>query len=274
MPNLQDFLFLFGAGAVLLVLERLLPLHPGQKSLRPGWKVDILHVFLSGTLIRLGTTLTVLAASVFAISVVPASIRDAVRAQPDWLEFLELLVLSDLCFYAAHRMCHAVPLLWRFHAVHHSSEHLDWLATYRVHPVDQIFNATIIALPAIVLGFSPIPLLIYALIYRVHAPLLHSNLRFDIGPLGVLVTSPRFHHWHHADQVEAYDRNFAGQLSIIDRLFGTHHAPGERSLPTDYGVGGAVPETYVGQLVQPFRGAKAEPRSIETPAIVHSPPAS
>jgi sterol desaturase/sphingolipid hydroxylase (fatty acid hydroxylase superfamily) len=252
MPNALDFLFLFGAGAVLLVLERLLPLHPGQKSLRPGWKVDILHVFLSGTLIRLGTTLMMLAASVFAVSVVPEHIRDAIRAQPDWLEFLELLILSDLCFYAAHRLCHAVPILWRFHAVHHSSEHLDWLATYRVHPVDQILNSTMIALPAIILGFSPIPLLIYALAYRIHSPLLHSNARLDIGPLGLLLTSPRFHHWHHADQVEAYDRNFAGQLSIIDRLFGTHHAPGERSLPIRYGVGGTIPETYVGQLLQPF----------------------
>lgn len=252
MLNLSDILFLLGAGGVLLMLERLLPLHPGQKSLRPGWKVDLMHAFLTGTLIRLGTTLAVLAASVFAVSIVPETIRQAVRAQPYWLQFLELLILSDLCFYTAHRLCHAIPLLWRFHAVHHSSEHLDWLATYRVHPVDQILNSTMIALPAIVLGFSPIPLLIYALIYRIHSPLLHSNIRFDLGPLGLLLTSPRFHHWHHADQVEAHDRNFGGQLSIFDRLFGTHHAPGERSLPTRYGVGGAVPETYVGQLLQPF----------------------
>ncbi len=260
MPSLQDFLFLFGAGAVLLVLERLLPLHPGQKSLRPGWKVDLLHVFLSGTLIRVGATLAVLAASVFAVSIVPEAVRDAVRAQPDWLEFLELLILSDLCFYAAHRLCHAVPFLWRFHAVHHSSEHLDWLATYRVHPVDQILNSTLIALPVVVLGFSPVPLLIYALAYRVHSLLLHSNVRLDIGPLGLLLTSTRFHHWHHADQVEAHDRNFAGQLSIIDRLFGTHHAPGERSLPTRYGVGGAAPATYVGQLLEPFGVTLTEAR--------------
>lgn len=252
MPLITDFLFLFAAGGILLILERLLPLHPGQNSLRPGWKIDLMHVFLSGTLIRLGTTTAVLVASVFAISVVPEPVRQAVRAQPDWLEFLELLVLSDLCFYAAHRLCHAVPMLWRFHAVHHSSENLDWLATYRVHPVDQILNSTMIALPAIVLGFSPLPLLIYAIIYRIHSSLLHSNVRMDLGPLGVLLTSPRFHHWHHADQTEAYDRNFAGQLSFIDRLFGTHYAPGERSLPTRYGVGGAVPQNYIGQLLQPF----------------------
>ncbi len=252
MLSLEDFLFLFGAGGILLVLERLLPLHHGQKSLRPGWKVDIMHVFISGAVIRLGTTMAVLVASALAVSVVPDPIRQAVRAQPDWLEFVELLILSDLCFYAAHRLSHAVPLLWRFHAVHHSSEQLDWLATYRVHPVDQIVNSTVIILPAIVLGFSPVPLLVYALIYRIHSPLLHSNIRFDIGPFANVLTSPRFHHWHHADHAEAHDRNFAGQLSFLDRLFGTHYAPPERSLPTRYGIGGAVPATYVGQMLQPF----------------------
>ncbi|HEY0103187.1 MAG TPA: sterol desaturase family protein [Brevundimonas sp.] len=299
MQTMIGFLFVFATGGVLLILERLLPLHPGQNTLRPGWKIDLMHVFLSGTLIRLGTTVAVLAASVFAISAVPEPLRQAVRAQPDWLEFLELLVLSDLCLYAAHRLCHAVPLLWRFHAVHHSSENLDWLAAYRVHPVDQILNSTMMALPAIVLGFSPLPLLIYAIVYRIHAPLLHSNVRLDLGPLGVLLTSPRFHHWHHADQAEAYDRNFAGQLSFIDRLFGTHYAPGEGSLPARYGVGGAVPENYVGQLLQPFgvtlspnavspagQGVVAEPASFacqpvkpglhpNTPAeALHNPPAT
>lgn len=268
MPGLEDFLYFFGGGIVLLMLERLHPMHPEQRSTRPGWKVDLLHAFLTGNIIRLGTTVSVIAASVFAMSVVPEPIREVVRAQPDWLEFLELLILSDLCFYLAHRMCHAVPFLWRFHAVHHSSEHLDWLATYRVHPVDQVLNSTLIALPAIVLGFSPIPVIAYAIIYRLHAPLLHSNVNFDLGPFGWILTSPRFHHWHHADQVEAYDRNFGGQLSIFDRLFGTHNAAGESTLPERYGIGGVIPETYASHLLHPFRKMPGANESAEesTPA--------
>jgi len=248
-----DFLFFAGAGVVLLALERLLPMHTEQKTLRSGWKIDLVHVFLTGTLIRIGATFTILAASMFAISLAPDSIRQAVRDQPDWLEFVELLLLSDLFIYLIHRTCHAVPFLWRFHAVHHSSEQLDWLATYRVHPFDQILNSTVIALPALVLGFSPIPLFIYAVIYRVHAPLLHSNTRFSFGPLGLLFTSPRFHHWHHADEIEAHDHNFGGQLTIFDRLFGTYYQRTESSLPTRYGVGGAIPLTYGGHMLQPFR---------------------
>lgn len=285
MLTLQDVIFLIVSGGVLILLERLLPLHPGQRLRRPGWQVDVLHLFLTGTLIRLGTTLAVLVASVCAFSVVPETIRDAVRAQPDWVEFVQLLLLSDLCFYVAHRTCHAVPFLWRFHAVHHSSERLDWLATYRVHPVDQILNSTVIALPAIVLGFSPLPLLIYAMVYRLHSPLLHSNIGLDFGWLGRIFTSPRFHHWHHADQVEAYDRNFGGQLTIFDRLFGTHHEAGERTLPTRYGIGGAIPETYASHLLQPFHltartddlprgGPVMEPRADQPLASPYAEPAT
>lgn len=260
MLSLNDLLFLLVAGSILIVLERLFPLHPGQKLLRQGWKIDLMHVFLTGIVIRLGMISVVVVASVMAVSVVPDAVRDTVRAQPDWLEFVELLVLSDLCFYIAHRISHAVPLLWRFHAVHHSSEQLDWLATYRVHPVDQILNSTMIALPALVLGFSPLPLLVYAVIYRIHSPLLHSNVRVDLGPLDSLVTTPRFHHWHHADQADAHDHNFGGQLTIFDRLFGTHYVAGKRSLPERYGIDGAIPQRYPSHLLQPFglsRGSAA-----------------
>lgn len=252
MLSLNDLLFLLGAGSALIVLERLFPLHSGQKVFRQGWKIDLMHVFLTGMLIRLGMVSAVLVASVMAVSVVPETVREAVRAQPDWLEFLELLILSDLCFYIAHRISHAVPVLWRFHAVHHSSEQLDWLATYRVHPVDQILNSTVIALPALVLGFSPLPLLIYALIYRIHSPLLHSNVRVDLGPLGWLLTTPRFHHWHHADQVDAHDHNFGGQLAVFDRLFGTCYVAGTHSLPERYGLDGEIPQRYPSHLLQPF----------------------
>lgn len=268
MLSLDDLLFLFAAGSALIVLERLLPLHPGQKILRQGWKIDLMHVFLTGMVIRLGIMSAVIVASVLAVSVVPEPVREAVRAQPDWLEFIELLILSDLCFYIAHRLSHAVPVLWRFHAVHHSSEQLDWLATYRVHPIDQTFNSTMIALPALVLGFSPLPLLIYALAYRIHSPLLHSNVRVDLGWLGRLITTPRFHHWHHADQIDAHDHNFGGQLTLFDRLFGTDYAAGRHTLPDRYGIDGAIPQSYASHLLQPF-GLAGERQTIAPSLPAH-----
>jgi sterol desaturase/sphingolipid hydroxylase (fatty acid hydroxylase superfamily) len=247
IPEVQ----LLGAAALIFIpLEWLLPLHRDKKILRPGLGTDALHVIVSGALIHAGTAATGLTLSYACALTVPDRVQNAIHSQPSWLQFVLLLLLADLCFYLAHRLVHAVPWLWRFHAVHHSSEQMDWLATFRVHPVDQTLNSTIIALPIVALGFSPAPLLAYALLYRVHALLLHSNVHVDLGPLGRVFASPRYHHWHHADEPQAYDRNFGGQLVIWDLLFDTLYESDE--LPARYGVGGAVPSGYLQQLLTPL----------------------
>jgi sterol desaturase/sphingolipid hydroxylase (fatty acid hydroxylase superfamily) len=235
---------------LFIPLERFLPLHKDNRILRPGFGVDLLHVVASGACIRLGLYATALVLVAGFAAVVPDGVQDTVRRQPGWLQFVELLVLADLCFYLAHRLVHAVPHLWRFHAVHHSSPQMDWLATFRVHPVDQILNSTIIAVPSVALGFAPSTVFAYALVYRVHALLLHSNVRVGFGPLERVFASPIYHHWHHADEPQAYDRNFGGQLVIWDRLFGTFYESAEP--PARYGTGSAVPGDYVGQLVTPL----------------------
>jgi sterol desaturase/sphingolipid hydroxylase (fatty acid hydroxylase superfamily) len=156
-------------------------------------------------------------------------------------------------FYVVHRIYHAIPTLWRFHAIHHSSADLDWLATYRVHPVDQIINATAIALPALLFGFSPLAFAIYAAFYQWHSILLHANIRASFGPLAAVITTPRFHRWHHANELEAYDRNFGGQLVIWDRLFGTRYEPARE--PVAFGLDQPPAETFFAHIVSPFRSS-------------------
>jgi len=242
---------LLGAAALILIpLELLIPLHPSKATLRPGLGVDVLHVVVSGFLIRIGLAVTTLGLGYAFSTVVPDTWGEAIRRQAGFVQFVQLFVLADLCFYLAHRLVHAVPWLWRFHAVHHSSEQLDWLSTFRVHPVDQILNGTIIAWPAVALGFSPVAVGAYAVVYRLHALLLHSNVGLPFGVLGRAFASPHYHHWHHADEPGVPNCNFGGQLVIWDRLCGTLHDP--TTLPRRYGVGGTVPNHYARQLVAPF----------------------
>lgn len=245
-----DLLILLAIAVAVAPLERLWPTHTRPFSW-PRWQTDLMHLFLSGTLIR-WSGLAIVAGLTFAAGVlVPQPLGAAIRAQPAWLQFIEVFVIADLGFYAGHRLFHAVPWLWRFHEVHHSSEKLDWLATYRVHPVDQVINGAIIIGPAVLLGFAPGPMLAYSLLYRFHAVFLHANVRFDFGPLRWVVASPLFHHWHHADEPAAYDRNFGGQLVVFDWLFGTLNMPG-REPPERYGLTPPIPDTYLGQLAHPF----------------------
>ncbi|MBR1251472.1 sterol desaturase family protein [Bradyrhizobium sp. AUGA SZCCT0169] len=236
---------------VFVPLERLFALHKEQKIFRRGWANDLVFLLVNGILIKLGL-LAVIALSIFAAaSIVPASIQGTVGGLPYWVQIPLVIVLSDLGFYWTHRMFHAVPWLWRFHAIHHSIEELDWLAAARVHPVDQIVTKGVSLVPVVALGFSEWAIGAYALLYQWQSVLIHANVRVGFGPLRQLFASPEFHHWHHSSDIEARDRNFAGQLSCLDALFGTLHMP-RGQMPTAYGLDQPIPHRYAFQLLYPF----------------------
>ena len=186
---------------------------------------------------------------------VSAELRVAVAQQPYWMQVIEAVILADLGFYVAHRLFHGVPWLWRFHAIHHSIQELDSLASVRVHVLDQLVTKGISMLPLLLLGFDAVPIAISVGIYFWHSILVHSNVRMSFGPLRWIIASPVFHHWHHATRPDAYGKNFAGQLSILDKLFGTMYMP-KGQTPESYGLDEPVPHTYISQMLYPFKWAR------------------
>jgi sterol desaturase/sphingolipid hydroxylase (fatty acid hydroxylase superfamily) len=254
---------------VFVPLERLLVLHPQQKVFRRDWANDLIFLLLNGMLIKLGL-LAVVAASIFiAVQIVPAPFQAAIGGLPYWVQIPAVIVLADLGFYWTHRMFHAVPWLWRFHSVHHSIEELDWLAASRVHPLDQILTKGVSLVPVFALGFSEWAIGIYALLYQWQSVLIHANVRIGFGPLRLLFASPEFHRWHHSSDREARDRNFAGQLSFLDALFGTLHLP-EGQTPAKFGLDRPMPQRYAFQLLYPFVGDSVD-RSALTKAGAEEP---
>ncbi|TIT04013.1 MAG: sterol desaturase family protein [Mesorhizobium sp.] len=236
---------------IFVPIERLFGLRPSQKIFRKAFFNDLIYALFNGVPIGLGLIAAVTLATSTVGRLVPDYVGSAVSSQPVWLQVIEIIVIADIGFYSAHRMFHAVPFLWRFHAIHHSIEELDWLAAHRVHPVDQALTKSASLVPVYLLGFSSPAIALFALIFHVHGLLLHANVKLNIGPLRWLIASPQFHHWHHAHERAAYDKNFAGQLSFIDALFGTMHLPG-KAVPERYGVDDPIPPTYVEQLAYPF----------------------
>lgn len=246
--NLKAFLIV---ALIFVPLERIAALHKDQKIFRNHWKNDLIYVFFNRLLIKAALI------SIFAICLgflnqyIPKSIHETVSAQPIWVQIPEIIIIADVGFYLAHRAFHAVPVLWRFHSIHHSIEEMDWLAAHRVHPVDQIVSQTASLLPVFVLGFSGPAIIVFAFIYQWQSLLVHSNTRIPFGPLKWILASPQFHHWHHGNEPKAYNRNFAGQLPFIDLIFGTFFLP-EKGTPEKYGVDENVPTCYHQQFIYPF----------------------
>lgn len=248
--------------AIFVPLEKLFG-RLEQEVFRKGWRIDFTYFFVSTLLVQLTTYLTLQPAVVlFGWATFP-EVQSFIRSQPYWLQFLEIMLLADLVQYWIHRMFHEVPWLWKFHAVHHSAEVMDWMAGNRIHIVDLAVTRSLIYVPAFVLGFADAPMVAYIVFVSLHSVFIHSNLRFEFGPLRWLFATPQFHHWHHTAEDEGIDKNYAIHLPILDWVFGTFHLPGKR-WPELYGVrNNDVPESYFAQWVYPFRRRKPDAEVVQ-----------
>lgn len=238
-------------GVIFWPLERLFPARP-QKMLRPEWWVD-LTFFLGQYFVWGAAVLAVLRLfQTWLHAAIPPGLHAAVVSQPWWVQALEVIVLSDLLIYWGHRIQHRAGFLWRFHSIHHSAEHLDWLAAHREHPIDTIYTMGLINLPAFLLGF-PLETLAGLLAFRgLWAVYIHSNVRLPIGPLRMLIGAPELHHWHHSR--ERLSCNYANISPLMDLLFGTYRCPPHE--PEALGVSEPMPRNYVGQMLHPFRPSR------------------
>jgi sterol desaturase/sphingolipid hydroxylase (fatty acid hydroxylase superfamily) len=247
-----SFLFLV---LVFRPLELVFPAKPGQKFFRPAWWTDLCF-FLGQYLLWSGVMLWLLTHfGGWLDGIVPAHFRAGVASQPWWLQAVEAILLSDLFIYWGHRLQHRVGFLWRFHSIHHSAEHLDWLAAHREHPIDTIYTMGLINLPAFILGF-PLNTLAALIAFRgIWAIYIHSNVRLPIGPLRVLIGAPELHHWHHDRDRDA--GNYANISPLMDLIFGTYRCPDHE--PERFGIHEPIAQNYFWQMIHPFRQVKRRP---------------
>lgn len=244
---------LLGSTLIFVFIEKLWPLRREQPVFRAEWQTDLQHFLVNHLLV--GFVLLAANLGVHRLFGWAASdgLQGAVQALPFWAALPLLMLLADLVQYAVHRAYHEVPALWRLHAVHHSVKTMDWLAGSRMHLLEVIITRTLVLAPIVVLGFSKDVIDAYIVIVGFHAVLIHANVDLRLGPLRHVFVTPAFHHWHHAQDDEAIDRNYAAHFSFIDRLFGTA-VQSPRTWPRRYGVvGDDVPPGLWRQTLHPFR---------------------
>jgi lathosterol oxidase len=180
-------------------------------------------------------------------------------ALPAPLAVLLATVLYDLGAYLTHLLLHRVDLLWRFHRVHHSSRHLDWLATFRAHAVEHALRHLASPVALLLLGFPLEAVATAGAIYAAWAALNHANLRVRLRFLEPVLITPRLHRLHHVPATS--DGNLGTVLSLWDRLRGSLLLDSDVEL-RPLGVPGELatyPQTWLAQLVEPFRQRPPRP---------------
>ena len=245
VPALVSLAFLM---LVFIPLEKVFPAKKGQKIVRYQWLLDFCF-FMGQYILWSGAVLwTLNYFSEFLTGIIPINFQNSINKQPFLLITIEVLLLSDFLIYWGHRLQHRVNFLWRFHKVHHSVTHLDWLAAHREHPLDSIYTIGIINLPAFIIGF-PLESIAGIIAFRgIWAIFIHANVKINIGWLKMFIGAPELHHWHHAKDRKA--GNYANISPLMDIIFGTYYCPDKE--PEALGIQEATPKTYLGQLIEPL----------------------
>lgn len=170
---------------------------------------------------------------------------------PLWLQAVIFMVVSDFLLYWIHRGFHGGKL-WKYHAVHHSSEDIDWISAARFHPINLFLGAVGVDVLLLVAGISPNVMIWLAPFITVHSGFVHANLNWTLGPLKTVLAGPVFHRWHHTLPDRGGNMNFAGTFPIWDVAFGTFYMP-ENELPDAYGLADkSFPEGFGAQMLYPF----------------------
>jgi sterol desaturase/sphingolipid hydroxylase (fatty acid hydroxylase superfamily) len=241
---------------VFVPLERLFRLRQ-QKVIRKGLSTDIAYYFLNNLLpgIVLAYPIYYLGRAVHAF--LPWHVHLWVAAMPVWAQLLASFLAAQVGAYWGHRWSHEVPLFWRFHAVHHSAEEIDFLVNSRAHPLDMIFTRLCGYILIFFLGLANPPAragdllpMVIVFVGTFWGFFVHANIRWRFGPLERLLATPAFHHWHHTRGFMT-DRNYAATLPWLDWMFGTYYMP-KKQWPEAYGTDAPVSSNLAVQLIDPF----------------------
>jgi len=245
---------LLGSTIIFAAIEKLFPLYKGQLIFRKEWQTDMVHFAVNHFIVGLALLTINFAVHRLFGWMANDTVRGFINAIPFLPQLLLCILAADLVQYWTHRAYHEVPFLWRFHAVHHSAKTMDWLAGSRQH-ILELFVTRIGVLGALyVLGFEKTVMDVYIIVVGFQAVFNHANVHLPWGPLGWIIVTPDFHHWHHSSDDVAIDRNYAAHYAFIDRIFGTA-IKGQKGFPEKYGVqGDYMPDGFLKQQMFPFRG--------------------
>lgn len=163
------------------------------------------------------------------------SVRAYNISMDKWYHWALLFIGLEFCYYWFHRASHEVRWFWASHAVHHSPEHLNFSAAYRLAWTGIFSGNQFFFAPLVLIGFHPTAVFGMLGLNLLYQFWLHTELIPKLGWFEYFFNTPSHHRAHHATNAQYLDRNYGGVVIIFDRMFGTFVEENEKD-PCRYGL--------------------------------------
>ncbi len=214
-----------GVLVVMAAWEVVAPRRRLTVSKLPRWVANLSVVALNSIVIRL-----LFASGAMGIAVMSVQggwgLLNAFDG-PSWLKGLLAVALLDLALYLQHVMFHAVPVLWRFHMMHHADLDVDVTTGARFHPIEVALSMGIKLAMVALIGATPVAVLAFEVLLNASSMFNHSNVRIPVAvdrALRWIAVTPDMHRIHHSILPRETNTNFGFNLPWWDRLLGTYRA--------------------------------------------------
>ncbi len=235
----------------LLLLERRLPYRDDWRRPDGQLGADLGHTLLNKGLVQL------LIVQLIALGLFGDGRGSTIATLPLALQVVIGLVVSEIGLYAAHRLAHEWPLLWRFHAVHHSVKKLWIVNTGRFHFVDSLASVAASVPFLFISGISMDAIVWVSAITAYIGILTHCNVDMRCGWLNYVFNTPNLHRWHHSMNPAEGNRNYGENLMLWDMLCGTFLYPRDKHIDI-IGIREFMPSRFLHQLAAPFAWSRVQ----------------
>ena len=242
---------------LLLVVERYNPSRASDGFFARRWQSNVLIFFAGILLIKLMGPFIALNAALWSTNQGLGLLN--LIALPLAIELVIVLLLLDAAIYLQHLLSHRIPLLWRFHRVHHSDHEIDVSTALRFHPIEIGFSMLYKCAIVVSLGASWWAVLIFEILLNASAMFNHANISLPPRAdrfLRSLIVTPEMHLVHHSRSKAEQNLNFGFFLSLWDRLFNTYRDQRELESSDNIGLSSASRESaqsFLWQISSPFR---------------------
>jgi|TARA_B110000438_G_C15788190_1_gene639406 sterol desaturase/sphingolipid hydroxylase (fatty acid hydroxylase superfamily) len=214
----------------MLVLESCFPARKSKLTKRVRWLGNFSLLIISSVVARLLVPIGVTGIALYASSQGLGLFNNI--NLPNWLIITLSVLLLDLMIYWQHRIFHLVPMLWRFHKVHHADSHIDASTGLRFHPIEILLSILLKGLAVLLLGVPAIAVIIFEVALNGFALFNHTNIRLPRWleyPLRAILITQVLHRIHHSQVVEETNSNYGFSVSWWDRLFGSYKSQAKKS---------------------------------------------